>query len=367
MNVPLLLIAAGGTGGHMFPAQALAEEMLARGWRVKLSTDPRGARYAGGFPKAVKIVVTASGTFARGGALARIFAPFRILGGVAASALRMRRDPPAVVAGFGGYPAIPAMAAAWLTRRPRMIHEQNAVLGRVNRLFARHVNRVACGLPPRDLPPGVEAVHIGNPVRAAVLEHVGSPYRAADPGDAAQPFNLVIFGGSQGARVLSDVVPGALLCLPEDWRARLRLSQQVREEDLARVTATYDEAGIRADLRTFFDDLPARIAEAHLAISRAGASSIADIAAIGRPAILVPYLHAAAGHQSANAHAFAGPGGALVIEEPDLTPESLSEAVRTILGDPARATAMAGAASAEGRPDAAKRLAALVEELARHR
>lgn len=367
MNAPLLLIAAGGTGGHMFPAQALAEEMLARGWRVKLSTDPRGARYAGGFPRAVKIVVTASGTFAQGGVLARALAPLRILAGVVASAWRMLRDRPAVVAGFGGYPAVPAMAAAWLTRRPRMIHEQNSVLGRVNRLFAPHVNRVACGLPQRDQPRGVEAVHIGNPVRAAVLEQVTTPYQRPEPGDAGQPFNLVVFGGSQGARVLSDVVPGALLLLSEDWRVRLRLSQQVREEDLARVTATYDGTGIHADLRTFFDDLPARIAGAHLVISRAGASSIADIAAIGRPAILIPYIHAAAGHQSANAHALAGPGGAVVIEEPDLTPETLCEAIRAILGDPARAAAMAQAARDEGRPDAAKRLAALVEELARPR
>jgi len=365
MTAPLLLIAAGGTGGHMFPAQALAEEMLARGWRVKLSTDPRGARYAGGFPRAVKVEVTASGTFAQGGAAARLLAPLRIAGGILATALRMRRDRPAVVAGFGGYPAIPAMAAAWLTRRPRMIHEQNAVLGRVNRLFARHVNRVACGLRPAVLPGGVDAAHTGNPVRGAVRDLAASPYQPPQPGDPSQPLNLLVFGGSQGARVFADMVPPALLALPESRRRQLRLAQQVREEDLARTAAAYDEAGIEADLRTFFDDLPARIAAAQLVISRAGASSLADIAAIGRPAILVPYPHAAAGHQDANARGLGDAGAALVIEEAALTPATLAAAVEDILATPGRAAAMAAAALREGRPEAAGTLATMVEALAR--
>lgn len=176
MAGPLLLIAAGGTGGHMFPAQALAEAMVARGWRVKLSTDARGARYAGGFPKAVTVEEVASATFARGGAAAKLAVPFRILGGVLAAVWAMLRDKPAVVVGFGGYPTIPALAAAWLLRRPRMIHEQNGVLGRVNRLFARRVDKVACGTWPTDLPAGVEGVHSGNPVRAAVLERAGAGY-----------------------------------------------------------------------------------------------------------------------------------------------------------------------------------------------
>ncbi|MBW7921817.1 MAG: undecaprenyldiphospho-muramoylpentapeptide beta-N-acetylglucosaminyltransferase [Rubellimicrobium sp.] len=361
MSAPLLLIAAGGTGGHMFPAQALAEEMLARGWRVKLSTDPRGARYAGGFPRAVKVEVTASGTFAQGGVAARLLAPFRIAGGIIATAARMRRDRPAVVAGFGGYPAIPAMTAAWLTRRPRLLHEQNAVLGRVNRLFARHVNRVACGLPLANLPPGVSATHTGNPVRASVRERAGAAYVAPAP---AQPLNLLVFGGSQGARVLSDVVPQALIALPDGWRRQLRLVQQVREEDLARVTTAYDEAGIEADLRTFFDDLPARIATAQLVIARAGASSIADIAAIGRPAILIPYPHAAADHQSANAAALGDAGAAVVIAEAALTPTRLGETVQRLLDTPDATARMAEAAAAQGRPDAAATLAAMVEELA---
>ncbi len=166
--MPLLLIAAGGTGGHMFPAQALAEAMVAKGWRVKLSTDARGGRYAGGFPAEVQLVQVASATFARGGILAKLAVPFRIFGGMVAALLGMVVDRPAVVVGFGGYPSIPALSAAWVLRCPRMIHEQNGVLGRVNKLFARRVDKVACGTWPTALPEGVEAVHTGNPVRAAV-------------------------------------------------------------------------------------------------------------------------------------------------------------------------------------------------------
>ncbi len=367
MNAPLLLIAAGGTGGHMFPAQALAEEMLSRGWRVTLSTDARGARYAGGFPRNVKIEVATSGTLAQGGTFARILAPLRIAGGILATILRMRRDPPAVVAGFGGYPAIPAMAAAWITRRPRMIHEQNAVPGRVNRLFARHVSRVACGLRPSGLPSGVAAQHTGNPVRATVRAHAASPYVPPAPDDASQPLNLLVFGGSQGARVLSDMVPEALIALPDHWRRRLRLSQQVREEDLARVSALYDQAGIAADLRIFFDDLPERIVTAQLVISRAGASSIADITAIGRPSILIPYPHAAADHQGANARSLGQADAARVILEARLTPAILTGAILDLIDNPGQAAAMAAAAAVEGRPEAAATLAALVEELARER
>lgn len=366
---PLLVIAAGGTGGHMFPAQALAEEMLARGWRVKLSTDPRGARYTQGFPKAVKIEVTDSATFARGGMLARVIVPLRIAGGVASAVRRMRKDPPAVVAGFGGYPAIPAMIAAWVHKRPRMIHEQNGVLGRVNQIFAPRVHKVACGVWPTALPAGVEGIHTGNPVRGAVRELAGAPYVAPampdhEEGAAEQRIHILIIGGSQGARILSDVVPAAVLALPPELRDRLCLSQQVREEDLARVTAIYDAEGIRAELKTFFADVPARMENAQLVISRGGASSIADIAAIGRPSILIPYAAAAADHQTANAKGLVEAGAAVAIAERDLSAASLSEAIRAILTDPAKAEAMAAAARAQGRADATERLAALVEELA---
>lgn len=360
VEAPLAVIAAGGTGGHMFPAQALAEELLARGWRVMLSTDARGARYAGGFPPAVEIRVARSATFARGGLMAKALAPFRILAGIAATTLAMRRARPAVVVGFGGYPAIPAMAAAWILRLPRMVHEQNGVLGRVNQLFARRVDRVACGTWPTDLPAGVTGVHVGNPVRKMVLARAGAPYIA--PGD--YPMDILVFGGSQGARVLSDVVPAAIAELPERLRRHVSVSQQAREEDVARVTQFYAEHGIRAEVRPFFDDIPRRMSEAQLVIARAGASSLADISVIGRPAILVPLASAIRDEQTANARGLVDAGAALLVPEAELSSERLSQEVAAILSDPDRALQMAQAALKLSRPDAAERLADLAQELA---
>ena len=200
MAAPLLVIAAGGTGGHMFPAQALAEEMVKRGWRVKLSTDARGARYAGGFPNEVEVTQVASATFARGGIAAKLLVPFRIIAGIGAAKWRMLADRPSAVVGFGGYPAIPAMAAAWALRVPRMIHEQNGVLGRVNQVFARRVDKVACGTWPTALPKGLDGIHTGNPVRSAILYRAGAGY--IPPGD--YPMAILVTGGSQAARLLSD-------------------------------------------------------------------------------------------------------------------------------------------------------------------
>jgi UDP-N-acetylglucosamine--N-acetylmuramyl-(pentapeptide) pyrophosphoryl-undecaprenol N-acetylglucosamine transferase len=356
----LLVIAAGGTGGHLFPAQALAEAMLSRGWRVRLSTDPRGARYTGGFPSGVTIDVTASATFARGGILDRLAVPFRITAGTAAALRRMRADPPSVVVGFGGYPAIPAMAAATLLRLPRMIHEQNGVLGRVNQVFATRVTAVACGTWPTPLPAGVRGIHTGNPVRAAVMDQAAAPY--APPGWGA--VHLLVIGGSQGARILSDVVPPALAALPEPLRKSLRVSHQAREEDAAGVAAFYADAAITAEVQPFFTDLPARMAEAQLVISRAGASSVADIGVIGRPAILVPLAIAIRDEQSANARAPVEAGAAVLLPEREFTPARLTAELAAILSDPGRAAAMATAALATGRPDATERLAHLVTALA---
>ena len=361
MSAPLLVIAAGGTGGHMFPAQALAEAMLRKGWRVKLSTDARGARYTGGFPHTVEIEQVSSATFARGGALAKLAVPFRIAGGVLGMMMRMRRDRPAVVVGFGGYPSIPAIGAATLLKLPRMIHEQNGILGRVNQIFATRVDAVACGTWPTTLPAGVEGVHTGNPVRKAVHDRAGAAY--IPPGD--YPMSILVMGGSQGARILSDVVPGAIAALPPELLQHLRVSHQARDEDFDRVTAFYADHGISADVQPFFNDVPARMSEAQLVISRSGASSVADISVIGRPSILVPFAAATGDHQTANARGLVEAGAAILIPENRLEVSTLAEQIATVLTNPRGAQMMANAALSVGKPEATEELVQMVEALAR--
>lgn len=360
MTAPLLVIAAGGTGGHMFPAQALAEAMLAKGWRVKLSTDARGARYTGGFPDAVEVNVVGSATFARGGIAQKLMVPFRILAGIGAAKWRMFRDRPMVVVGFGGYPAIPAMAAAWVLRIPRMIHEQNGVLGRVNQLFAKRVDQIACGTWPTDLPAKVTGVHTGNPVRAAILEQAGSPY--IPPGD--YPMSILVMGGSQGARVMSDVVPPAISALPQELRRNIRVSHQARPEDLERVKAYYDSELIKAEVQTFFDDVPRRMTDAQLVISRSGASTVADVSVIGRPAIWVPYAGAIRDEQTANARQLVEAGAATLMTEADFDVAPLTAKLTELLSNEQGMLQMAQAALACGVPDATERLVQLVETLA---
>ncbi|WP_299817114.1 undecaprenyldiphospho-muramoylpentapeptide beta-N-acetylglucosaminyltransferase [uncultured Jannaschia sp.] len=354
---PLIVIAAGGTGGHMFPAQALAEEMLARGWRVKLATDARGARYAGGFPDEVEVGVVPSATFARGGLVAKARVPLTLTSGTFRALAAFRRDRPALVAGFGGYPAIPAMAAAVMLKLPRLLHEQNGVLGRVNQIFATRVNAVACGTWPTELPDGVEALHVGNPVRGAILARAAAPY--ITPGD--YPMSVLVMGGSQGARVLSDVVPEAISRLPDDIRTRIRVAHQARPEDHDRVAAFYDDAGINADIRPFFDDVPRRMADAQLVIARSGASTVADLSVIGRPSILIPLASAIRDEQTVNARALSEAGAAILVPERKLNPQSLAEQVELILTSPDGALQMSRAALSVARPDAAARLADLAE------
>ena len=360
MRQPFLMIAAGGTGGHMFPAQALAEEMLKKGWRVKLSTDARGARYTGGFPHTTEIEQISSATFARGGLLAKALVPFRIAGGVISAAFKMMRDKPDIVVGFGGYPSIPAMSAAMLLRLPRMIHEQNGVLGRVNTLFAPRVDAVACGTWPTDLAEGIEGVHVGNPVRASVLDRAGAGY--IQPGD--YPMDLLVIGGSQGARILSDMVPPAIAQLPIDMLHNLRISHQARDEDEERVRAYYETEGINADVQPFFQDVPRRMSEAQLVISRSGASSVADISVIGRPSILIPFAEATVDHQTANARGLVDADAAILIPESALTIDTLSEQISAILNDPSAAGKMSRAALSVGKPEATQTLVEMVETLA---
>ncbi|MBS1303819.1 UDP-N-acetylglucosamine--N-acetylmuramyl-(pentapeptide) pyrophosphoryl-undecaprenol N-acetylglucosamine transferase [Loktanella sp. SALINAS62] len=354
------MIAAGGTGGHMFPAQALAEAMLDRGWRVKLSTDARGARYAGGFPDAVAVDQVASATFARGGVLSKAVVPAKIAAGAVQAILKMRRDRPAAVVGFGGYPAIPAMTAATALRIPRMIHEQNGVLGRVNQLFASRVDAVACGTWPTKLPAGVKGIHTGNPVRQAIMDRACAGY--IPPGD--YPMSVLVIGGSQGARILSDVVPAAIAALPDAVRRNIRVFQQAREEDVKRVDAFYAARGIAAQVQTFFHDIPTLMAEAQLVIARSGASTVADLSVIGRPAIFVPLASAIRDEQSANARQMVDAGAAILMPESKFTADALAEHMETVLLHPTGAGQMARAALSCGTPDATERLAALVETLA---
>ena len=360
MSAPLLIIAAGGTGGHMFPAQALAEAMLRRGWRVKLTTDARGARYTGGFPEAVEVEVLSSATFARGGVLAKLTVPFKVIGGVLSARRKFKRDRPAIVVGFGGYPSIPAVGAAFLMGLPRMIHEQNGVLGRVNQVFAKRVNAVACGTWPTELPRGVDGHPTGNPVRSAILAQAGAPFQI----DAEGGLHVMVLGGSQGARVLSDMVPPALASLPDALKARLTVSHQAREEDVARVTDFYATAGIPAAVQTFFTDVPERLADAQLLIARAGASTVADVTVIGRPSILIPYAAAKRDEQSANARGLVDAGAAILIPERRLDADMLSGHVASVLSQPEAAHQMAAAALSISRPDATERLVDIVLTLA---
>jgi len=343
----------------MFPAQALAEALLEKGWRVRLTTDARGARYVGGFPAAVQIKVLKSGTFARGGILTKTLVPFQIAGGSLMALAQMIVARPTIVIGFGGYPSIPALSAATILSIPRIVHEQNGILGRVNQLFASVVNAVACGTWPTEMSDKIKGHHVGNPVRAAIAERAGAGY--IPPGD--YPMSILVMGGSQGARILSDVVPPAIAGLPMAMLSHIRVSHQARPEDQERVEAYYTEQNIPADVRPFFDDIPTRMSEAQLVISRAGASTVADISVIGRPSLLVPLASAIRDEQSANAKGLVHAGAAEVIREPDFQVEDLTTRLEAIFNDPVRASQMASAALKTSVPDATQRLFDLIQTL----
>lgn len=358
---PLVIIGAGGTGGHMFPASAFATEMRARGWRVGLMSDSRGVRYARDFP-ADWIAEIPAATFASKRPDRVIRAGLTILKGIGAARTRMRADPPALIAGFGGYPAFPAMAAGRRLRIPLLIHEQNAVLGRVNRRFARHAAAIACGFDGLDrLPPGCESrkVVTGNPVRPAIMAAASHPFPPMGEG-----LNLLITGGSQGAKLFGEVFPLAIAKLPEALRKRLTVVQQVREEQLAGVVQAYARAGVSADVQTFFHDMGRRLGEAHLVIARAGAGTISEIAAIGRPAILVPLAIAMDDHQTANAAALVDVGAADLMVEENLYPDLVAELIRVRLSDEKGLRNRALLAKAVGHLDAARDLANLAEKIA---
>lgn len=358
-----IVIAAGGTGGHTFPAQATAQALMARGHRVLLATDPRGANFAAKVPGA-ELLPIRSATFSGRNPIKIGLAITEILRGVRQARAAFKREKPLAVVGFGGYPALPSMLAASMTRTPSIIHESNALLGRVNRLVAKRVTKIATAFEKVEwLPAGTEAkvVLIGNPVRPAIVEKA-TPY---EPPQAGAPFNLLVFGGSQGARVMSEVVPEALKLLPEALRARMRVTQQARGEDLALVKSAYAALGMTAETSDFFTDLPERMAAAHLVISRSGASTCAELTAMGRPSMLVPYPFATDDHQSYNARVLADSGAALSVPQPAFTAPALAREIEAFAGEPQRLATMAAAAKAIGRPRAAEDMADAIEALAR--
>jgi UDP-N-acetylglucosamine--N-acetylmuramyl-(pentapeptide) pyrophosphoryl-undecaprenol N-acetylglucosamine transferase len=361
--VPCIVIAAGGTGGHFFPAEALGAELLARGHRVVLMTDARsGAMKSAVFAGLEQHVLPGSGIAGRG-----VWRGIKAVFGLAAGVLRARSVlstlPVGAVVGFGGYPCVaPVLAAGLSARRPAIIlHEQNAVLGRANRFLARRVDRLALSFAGTAGIPAAaarKAVLTGNPVRPAILALDGVPYQP--PTDRIR---LLILGGSLGARVFSDIVPPALLALPADLRARLTVTQQCRAEDVDRVRRVYEAAGIAADLSPFFADVAARLAAAHLVIARAGASTICELAVAGRPSILVPLPGAIDDHQTANAQALAAAGAARVMPQPDFTAAALTATLTELCASSATLATMAAAAHIPAKPDATARLADLVESL----
>jgi UDP-N-acetylglucosamine--N-acetylmuramyl-(pentapeptide) pyrophosphoryl-undecaprenol N-acetylglucosamine transferase len=356
------MLAAGGTGGHLFPALALAQELTRRSIAVDLVTDLRGAGFGDAFP-ARAIYRVPSATLAGRSPLAAVKTAWILTRGVGAAVKLLGEVKPGAVVGFGGYPAFPPLLAARLRHIPTALHEQNAVLGRANRLLAPQVTIIATSFARTRHLQGAAAARArltGNPVRDAVLEWSAHGYLPPAPGG---PFSLLVFGGSQGARFFSDALPPALALLAPELRANLFVVQQCRKEDLARVEAAYRAEGIRAHLATFFANLPEEMAKAHLVIGRAGASTTAELTAMGRPAILVPLPHAVDNDQLQNATRLAESGGAWCLAQAELTPERLAGAITRLFGSPGVLAEAAAAAKQQGRPDAVLRLAELVEEL----
>jgi UDP-N-acetylglucosamine--N-acetylmuramyl-(pentapeptide) pyrophosphoryl-undecaprenol N-acetylglucosamine transferase len=357
------VLAAGGTGGHMIPAHALAEELILRGHHVALITDERGARIPGLFEN-VPVHILPAGRMS-GGPFGWIKGLKNIFTGRAMAARMYETFRPSAVIGFGGYPALPALLAAQKEGIPTLVHEQNAVLGRVNRLVAGKVDAIATAYPAVDRLSAShqEKVHlVGNPVREEVLALRDHPY---PPLTEEGIFRVLVIGGSQGATILSDVVPDGLALLPEHFRRRLQVTQQCRPEDIEAVRAKYASHSIPADLATYFSDVPERLAWSHIMIARAGASTIAELTAAGRPAILIPLPTATDNHQVSNAREMAKAGGARMVLQSKFTPVELAKQMQKLGLDPQALTNAAERAKSVGRPDAAKDLADLVERTGR--
>ena len=358
MNSRVCVVAAGGTGGHMFPAEALARELAGRGWRIVLATDHRGETWAANFPAEERLALDAA---TGRGPIGMAKAGVAILKGTLRARAALKRLDAAVVVGFGGYPSAPALLAALSQKRPTLLHEQNSVLGRTNRWLAPWVGAVASSFPDlRMVPQGVGArvSLVGNPVRPDIRALYDRPFVAPA---GREPIQVLITGGSQGARILSETAPRALAALPEALRARLTVQQQSRPETMEIARQIYLEAGIEAEVAPFFRDMAQRLSAAHLVIGRAGASTCSELAVAALPSVLIPLKIAMDDHQRFNAQSLADAGGAEVMLEDDVTVEGLTAVLAAILSDPARLTAMSAGARSAALPDATARLADMVE------
>ncbi len=361
MNSRVCVVAAGGTGGHMFPAEALAKDLTGRGWRIVLATDARGEQYAHAFPAEERLALDAA---TGRGPIGMAKAGVAILKGVLQARAALNRLDAAVVVGFGGYPSAPALLAALSQRRPTLLHEQNAVLGRTNRWLSPWVGAVAASFPNLQKVPqavGARVSLVGNPVRPDIRALHGRPFAAPTDGG---PIHVLVTGGSQGARILAETAPRALAALPEPLRARLKVQQQARAESLEAARQIYLEAGIDAEVAPFFRDMAARLSTAHLVIGRAGASTCSELAVVGTPSLLVPLKIATDDHQRFNALSLVEAGGAEMMLEDEVTVEAMTTALHGLLSDPARLAAMSAGARSAALPDATARLADMVEAAA---
>lgn len=357
-----IVLAAGGTSGHMFPAEALAAALIDRGCRVDLITDQRGQGFGNRLPDVTVHFVAAGGVAGKG-----LVSKVKNLGRLALGYLQCRKLikqlDPAVTVGFGGYPSVPPLLTAQQREGRTVLHEQNAVAGRANRFLMKRANKVALSFDKVRFFEGLSSEKIvvtGNPVRPAISALANQPYRAPR---GFEPINLLIFGGSLGARSFSRYIPAGVALISPELRRRLKIVQQCRADDLADVAAAYKAIGLEVELKTFFDDMPQRLAVAHLVVARAGASTITELTAAGRPSLIIPLPHSIDDHQLANGRALEGPGAGWVLTEPAMSPASIAERLTTILSHPDRLDLAAAAAKKLGRREAAERLADVVMNL----
>lgn len=358
-NPRRVILAAGGTGGHLFPAEALAQELLARDIEVLLVTDQRGGGFGDKLPDVETLRIAAAG-IAGGGILRKVKGVVQLCIGYLQARKILKTQQPDAVVGFGGYPSVPTVLAAAHLGQSVILHEQNAVLGRANRLLARRANAIATSfekveaISSGDLQ---KVVRTGNPVRAAIAAVGADSYESAETSDMIR---LLVIGGSQGAKVFNELVPAATALLPENLRKRLLVTQQVPGGEIDSVSRKYDSCGVKHDLAAFFGDMPERLKTAHLVICRSGASTVCELAAAGRPAILVPYPYATDNHQTANAQALTGAGGGWLMPQSTLTAESLAQRLRCLLSTPALLKQASQGAASCAENNAAGRLADVV-------